>query len=75
MNKKLRIAGIIGALAVSVIILSSPSNTLPLPEPTSSQTGNEFVELLATGLDKPWAIDFADNRVFITEKDGKIIVV
>lgn len=75
MNKKLRIAGIIGALAVSVIILTSPSNTPPLPEPTSSQSGNEFVEVLATGLDKPWAIDFADNRVFITEKDGKIRVI
>ena len=75
MNKKLRIAGIIGALAVSAIILSSPSNTPPLPEPTSSQSGNEFVEVLATGLDKPWAIDVADNRVFITEKDGKVRVV
>jgi len=74
-NKKLRIAGIIGALAVSAIILSSPSNTPPLPEPTSSQSGNEFVEVLATGLDKPWAIDFADNRVFITEKNGKVRVV
>jgi glucose/arabinose dehydrogenase len=75
MNKKLRIAGIIGALAVSAIILSSPSNTPPLPEPTSSQSGNEYVEVLATGLDKPWAIAFADNRVFITEKNGKIRVV
>lgn len=74
MNKKLRIAGIIGALAVSAIILTSPSNAPPLPEPTS-RSGNEFVEVLATGLDKPWAIDFADSRVFITEKDGKIRVV
>ncbi|MEK6971602.1 MAG: PQQ-dependent sugar dehydrogenase, partial [Thermoproteota archaeon] len=75
MNKKLRIAGIIGALVVSAIILSSPSNAPPLPEPTSSQSGNEFVEVLATGLDKPWAIDIAGNRVFITEKDGRIRVV
>jgi glucose/arabinose dehydrogenase len=74
-NKKLRIAGIIGALVVSAIILSSPSNAPPLPEPTSSQSGNEFVEVLATGLDKPWALDIADNRVFITEKDGRIRVV
>ena len=74
MNKKLRIAGIIGALTVSAIILTSPSNAPPLPEPTA-RSGNEFVEVLATGLDKPWAIDFADSRVFITEKDGKIRVV
>ena len=75
MNKKLRIAGIIGALAVSAIILSSPSNIPPIPEPISSQSGNEFVKVLATGLDKPWAIDIAGNRVFITEKDGRIRVV
>jgi len=74
-NKKLRIAGIIGALAVSAFILTLPSNAPPLPEPIIRQSGNEFVEILATGLDKPWALDFADDRVFITEKAGRIRVV
>src|SRR5574338_695360 len=32
-NKKLRIAGIVGALIVSAIILTSPSQSPPLPSP------------------------------------------
>lgn len=75
MDKKIRIAGIIGALAISAIILTSPSNAPPIPEPNVGSTGNKSVEILATGLEKPWAIDFADDRIFITEKTGRIRVV
>ncbi len=34
------------------------------------------VENLATGLDTPWAIDFApDGRIFLTERPGRIRVI
>ena len=75
MNKKIRIAGIIGALLVSVIILTSPSSPPPLPEPPQNNAQNEFIEILATNLEKPWAIDFADERIFISEKGGTIRVI
>ena len=75
MDKKLRIAGIVVALAVSVIILSSPSEPIPIPEPSISQSGNESVEILATNLEKPRSIDFADDRIFLTEKIGRIRVI
>jgi len=73
MDKKFRIAGIIGALAISVIILTSPGSP-PIPQ-LNTEVQNDFVEVIATGLEKPWAIDFADDRIFITEKTGKIRVV
>ncbi|RNJ73966.1 MAG: hypothetical protein EB833_01635 [Thaumarchaeota archaeon S13] len=49
MDRRLRIAGIIGALAVSAAILLSPSQGVPLPEPTTTQEeGSGSVEVLAT---------------------------
>ena len=75
MNKKIRIAGIIGALLVSVIILTSPSSPPPIPEPPQNNAQNEFIEILATNLEKPWSIDFADERIFISEKGGTIRVI
>lgn len=74
MNKKIRIAGIVAALAVSAIILSSPSHAPPLPQPTQ-ESKNESIQVLATNLKKPWAIAFAKDRIFVTEKDGAIRVV
>jgi len=72
-NKKIRIAGIIAALAVSAIILSSPSQAPPLPAPTSQQ--NESIKILATGLKKPWGIAFAEDKIFVTEKGGDIRII
>jgi glucose/arabinose dehydrogenase len=72
-NNKIRIAGIAAALAVSAIILSSPSGSPPLPEPTQPQ--NESVQTLATNLKKPWAIAFAENKIFVTEKQGDIRII
>ena len=74
MNKKLRIAGIVGALIVSVIILTSPSQSPPLPTPTA-QTQDESIKVLATGLKKPWAIASYGDRIFVTEKEGDIRVI
>ena len=75
MDKRLRIAGIIGALAISVIILTSPSEPIPIPKPHQQETGSDAVEILATNLKKPWAFDFADERIFITERTGKVRVL
>jgi glucose/arabinose dehydrogenase len=72
-NKKIRIAGIIAALAVSAIILSSPSQAPPIPSPTTQQ--NESIKTLATGLQKPWAIAIAEDKIFVTEKKGNIRVI
>ena len=75
MNKKIRILGIIGAVIASIIILNSPSNPIVIPEPTTNSTGTKSVEIIATNLQKPWAMDFADDRIFFTEKVGKIRVI
>jgi len=74
-DKKFRIAGIIAALAVSIIILTSPSDPIPIPKPTTSPLGSESVEVLASNLEKPRAISFADDRIFVTEKIGRIRVI
>jgi glucose/arabinose dehydrogenase len=73
-NKKFRIIGIIAALAVSAIILSSPSQSPPLPEPTT-KSENESIKILATNLQKPWAIAFAQDKIFVTEKQGDIRII
>lgn len=73
MNKKFRIAGIVAALAVSAIILSSPSQPPPIPPPTTQK--NDAIKILATNLQRPWAIAFAAEKIFVTEKEGRIRVV
>ncbi|MEX2059667.1 MAG: PQQ-dependent sugar dehydrogenase, partial [Nitrosopumilaceae archaeon] len=35
---------------------------------------NETIQILATNLEKPWALAFADDKIFITERTGKIRV-
>jgi len=74
-DKRLRIAGIIAALVASAIILTSPSDPLPIPEPTTSQLSSKSVEVLATNLQKPRAISFADDKIFVTEKIGRVRVI
>ena len=75
MDKRLRVIAIVAALAASAIILTSPSDPLPLPEPTTSQSGSNSVEILATNLDKPRSITFGDNKIFLTEKEGRIRII
>jgi len=72
-NKKLRIAGILAALAASAIILTSPSQSPPLPPPTQSL--DPSIKTIATDLKKPWAMAFSDDRIFVTEKGGNIRVI
>jgi len=77
MDKRIRVAGIVGAIIFAVLIwfdvIGTPSATL-IPEPTT-EYGNEYVQILATNLEKPWAIDFAGDKIFVTEKAGQVRVI
>jgi len=75
MISKFQIVGIARALIFSAIILTSPSNPPPLPEPIIDNTSTSSVEILATNFEKPWSIAFADERIFVSEKSGKIRIV
>jgi glucose/arabinose dehydrogenase len=74
MDKRIRIAGIVAAIIFAIAIWVSPSNPPPIPEPTT-EYGNESVQVLATNLEKPWAIDFAGDKIFVTEKAGQVRVI
>ena len=74
MDKRIRIAGIVAAIIFAIIIWASP-NSPPIPEPTITTSGNEFVQVLAINLEKPRAIDFAGDKIFVTEKIGRIRVI
>jgi len=74
MDKKIQIVAIVIAIVFSVLVLSSPTDPIPLPEPTSN-TKNDFVTVIAENLKKPRAIAVSENRIFVTEKDGMIRVI
>ncbi len=74
MDKKIRIIAIAAAVAASIIIMTSPSG-LVIPQPTSSPRGTDAVQVLATNLQKPWAIASTDGKIFFTEKVGRIRVI
>ena len=74
MDKRIRIAGIIGAIIFAVVIWVSPSNPPPIPEPTTEYS-NQSVQVLATNLEKPWAIGFGGDKIFVTEKTGQVRVI
>lgn len=75
MDKRLRIAGIIGAIIFSIVVLTSPSDPIPLPEPHQENLENEFVEILAENLENPRSIAVTDDTIFVTEKTGRIKVI
>lgn len=75
MNKRLRIAGIIGAIVASVVIFLSPSSAPPLPPPIPEDSENKSVQILAKNLEKPRAIAVSKDRVFVTEKEGRVRVI
>jgi len=74
MDKKIQIIVVVIAVVFSAFVLTSPTDPIPLPEP-SSHSENEFVIILAENLDKPRAIAISDDRIFVTEKDGLIRVI
>ncbi len=75
MDKRLRIAGIVGAIAFSIMVLTSPNDPIPLPEPPSAKSENNFVEILAENLENPRSIAVVDEKIFVTEKDGRIRII
>ncbi|MGB6463636.1 MAG: PQQ-dependent sugar dehydrogenase [Nitrosotalea sp.] len=75
MDKRTRIIGIAAAVTASIIILVSPSNSIIISPPTTRTTGTNAVQIVATNLQKPWAMSFGDNKTFFTEKVGKIRVI
>ena len=75
MDKRLRIAGIIGAIIFSIVVLTSPSDPIPLPELPSETLENDYVEILAKNLENPRSIAVVDNTIFVTEKTGRIKVI
>jgi len=73
-DKKIQIAVIAVAIIFSVLVLTSPTDPIPLPE-INSNSKSDFVTIIAENLEKPRAIAVSDNRIFVTEKDGLIRVI
>lgn len=67
--------GIVAAVVASIIILTSPSNSVIIPKPTTTQIGTDAVQIIATNLQKPWSLDFAGDKILFTEKVGQIRVI
>jgi len=74
-DKKTRILAIIAAIGASALIISSPSGSIMIPKPNTSPTGTDAVQIVATNLQKPWALTPADGKIFLTEKVGRVRVV
>lgn len=54
----------------------TPAATPILPSPTPPAAFQPRVEVVATGLEVPWALAFApDGRIFFTERPGRIRVI
>ena len=74
MDKKIQIAAIAVAIVFSVLVLTSPSDPIPLPE-LNPNSKSDFVTVLAENLDKPRSIAIHEDRIFVTEKDGMIRII
>lgn len=74
MDKRIQIAAVVGAIMFSAMVLTSPSDPIPIPAPNSGPE-SDSVSILAENLDNPRAIAVHDDRIFVTEKDGRIRVV
>lgn len=75
MDKKTRILAIIAAVAVSIVIITSPSGSIVIPKPSTSPTGTDAVQIIATNLQEPWGLAFGDGKIFLTEKVGRVRVI
>ena len=75
MDKKTRILAIIAAVAVSIVIITSPSSSIVMPKPSTSPTGTDAVQIIATNLQEPWGLAFGDGKIFFTEKVGRVRVI
>jgi glucose/arabinose dehydrogenase len=70
------IALMIGILSTAFLIACASPRKLVPSEPIDSSSVAIDVEVVVTGLETPWAIDFArDGRIFITERHGRVRIV
>jgi glucose/arabinose dehydrogenase len=74
-DKRLRIAGIVGAIIFSIFVLTSEDDPLPLPEPPSQKIEDNSIAILAENLENPRSIAVHDDKIFVTEKGGRIRVI
>jgi glucose/arabinose dehydrogenase len=71
-KKFIIIASVVVAVATALILL--PRTPAPLPSP--EEITDSGIEVVASGLIVPWAIDFADDgRIFLTERIGNVRVI
>ena len=70
MNKWLSVAALVGAVAFSVAVLTSPDDPLPIPSPEQGLGG--AVEIVASDLDRPRSITVHGDTVFIAEQKGLV---
>ncbi|HZB63846.1 MAG TPA: PQQ-dependent sugar dehydrogenase [Nitrososphaeraceae archaeon] len=81
MDKRLGVVMAILAVtsAIVTIFISPLDTTIPIPEPSflsNTTNQNKGIYTIAENLSTPWAIDIAkDNRIFFTEREGKIRVI
>jgi glucose/arabinose dehydrogenase len=81
MDKRLGVVMAILAVtsAIVTIFISPLDTTIPIPEPSflsNTTNQNKGIDIIAENLSTPWAIDIAkDNRIFFTEREGKIRVI
>ncbi len=74
MDKRIQIAAVAGAVIFSVLVLTSPSDPIPIPTPSSGPE-SDSVSIIAQNLDQPRAMAVHGDRVFVTEKEGRVRVV
>ena len=67
------VISLLGTVAMSGCTTSQPSEAIKTTEGTSVTIDTDII---VTGLDTPWAIDFApDGRIFMTERPGRVRIV
>lgn len=64
------VIAIAGVLVISIMNLTLPRNPPPIPAPTT-----ERITTLATDLEVPWAIDVFNDKVYFTERVGRVNVI
>jgi len=67
------VISLLGTVVMSGCTTSQPSEAIKTTDGTSVTIDTDII---ATGLDTPWAIDFTpDGRIFITERPGRVRIV
>lgn len=76
MDRRIRIAGIAAALAFSVWVLTSPTDTIPIPIPEPPTGGpDDTAIVLASNLERPRDIAIYGDDVYLAEREGRIWLI